>query len=109
MTFEELSFLIEQNNFQKRNDFIVAVKLFDAENDWPDASEKLEEFIDKLENEIGNDIFYHNLISKLETYSFKKDAWKIESLMSVKEIMELDITKSLKTIIEEFVENNELI
>lgn len=109
MTFEELSFLIEQNNFQTKYDFIVAVKLFDAENDWPDASEKLEEFIEKLENEIGNHIFYHNLISKLETYSFKRDAWKIESLMSVKEIMELSINKSLKTIVEEFINNNKFI
>ncbi|HJD85971.1 MAG TPA: hypothetical protein K8W08_00730 [Empedobacter falsenii] len=109
MTFEDLFNLIERNNFKSKNDFIVAVKLFDAENDWPEPSTTLEEFIGKLEYEIGEEIFYHRLISKLETYSLTNDAWKIESLMSIKDIVDLDLNKSLRTIVNEFVANNETI
>lgn len=106
MTFEKLSSLIEQNNFTTKTDFIVAVKLLDAENDWPEPSVTVNEFILKLEQEIGNEIFYQTLVSKLETYHVRNDAWKIESLSSIQEIIELDIQRDLKKIVNEFIQNN---
>ncbi|MDH2205622.1 MULTISPECIES: hypothetical protein [Empedobacter] len=108
MTFDELLILIERNNFKSKVDFTIAIKLFDAENDWPEESITINEFINKLEMEIGDDIFYQNLVSKLDSYNSINDAWKIESLMSVKNILEFDVTRNLKSIINEFVENNKI-
>ncbi len=51
-------------------------------------------------------IFYQNLVSKLDSYNSINNAWKVESLMSVKDIIELDVTRNFKSIINEFIENN---
>lgn len=58
--------------------------------------------------EIGDDIFYQNLVFKLDSYNSINNAWKIESLMSVKDILELDVTRNFKSIINEFIENNKI-
>ncbi|MDH0660612.1 hypothetical protein HXZ62_01080 [Empedobacter falsenii] len=108
MTFDELSILIERNNFKSKVDFTIAIKLFDAENDWPEESITINEFINKIEMEIGDDIFYQNLVSKLDSYNSINNAWKVESLMSVKDIIELDVTRNFKSIINEFIENNKI-
>ena len=106
MTFDELLILIERNYFKSKVDFTIAIKLFDAENDWPEESITINEFINKVEMEIGDDIFYQNLVSKLDSYNSINNAWKVESLMSVKDILELDVTRNFKSIINEFIENN---
>ena len=108
MTFDELSILIDRNNFRSKVDFNIAIKLFDAENDWPEESITINEFINKVEMEIGDDIFYQNLVSKLDSYNSINNAWKIESLMSLKDILELDVTRNFKSIINEFIENNKI-
>ncbi len=108
MTFDELSILIDRNNFRSKVDFNIAIKLFDAENDWLVESITISDFMDKLEIELGSDIFYQNLVSKLDTYNFINNAWKTESLMSIKDILELDVTRNLKSIINEFIENNKI-
>ena len=38
MTFDELLILIERNYFKSKVDFTIAIKLLDAENDWPEES-----------------------------------------------------------------------
>lgn len=53
-------------------------------------------------------IFYQNLVSKLDSYNSINNAWKVESLMSVKDILELDVTRNFKSIINEFIENNKI-
>ena len=108
MTFDELSILIDRNNFRSKVDFTIAIKLFDAENDWLVESITISDFMDKLEIELGSDIFYQNLVSKLDTYNFINNAWKTESLMSIKDILELDVTRNLKSIINVFIENNKI-
>lgn len=109
MTFEELLILIERNNFKSKVDFTIAIKLFDAENDWPVESITINDFINKVEMEIGDNIFHQNLVSKLDSYNSINNAWKVESLMSIKDILELDINKSLKIIVEDFIKNHESI
>ncbi len=106
MTFEQLSTLINQNNFNSKTDFIIAVKLFDAENDWPEPSTSLSEFILKLENEIGDSIVLHNLLHTIDSYDIAQNSWKIESLTALKEILEIDLQQDLKTIVQSFEERN---
>ncbi|WP_291091244.1 hypothetical protein [Empedobacter sp. UBA7494] len=77
MTFDELLILIERNNFKSKVDFTIAIKLFDAENDWSEESITINEFINNIEMEIGNDIFYKNLVSKLDSYNSINNAWKV--------------------------------
>ena len=68
MTFDELLILIERNNFKSKVDFTIAIKLFDAENDWPVESITINDFVNKVEMEIGDDIFYQNLVSINSTF-----------------------------------------
>ena len=103
MTFDTLSETIESKAIGSKIDLLIAEKILEAERDWIEPMNDLDDFIIALETEIGGETSKNNLIMLLDRYQingFENSAWNTESVAILLEIFELTQENNLKTIFE---------
>jgi len=103
LTFDKLFDLVEENKFENETDKKIAKKILEAENDWGDwknSVNNLNEFILVLEKEINGITTQSNLEKLLNRYNrnLSNYAWEAESLCSLLEIFELTKESTLRNI-----------
>jgi hypothetical protein len=103
MTFETLFNAVENKTVENKTDLLIAERILEAERDWINPLNDLNEFILALETEIGGKTSKANLITLLERYQkdgFINSAWNTESVTILLEIFDFTKDNSLKTVFE---------
>jgi hypothetical protein len=75
--------------------------LLEALNDWPQNPSSLDDFLLAVENQIRGEVTLSNVQKALNKLDLSTEAWIGESLMSLKEIMDLHSGRPLREILNE--------
>lgn len=101
MTLEKLDNLLENDLIKNRKDKLIALKIIEAERDWPKSILKLGAFIENLEIKIDGKTSQENLknyLNKNKTKTSNHSAWINESIHTLLEIFDLSGFGSLDKI-----------
>lgn len=89
MSISELDIAVESNTLTDL-EVIKANHLLRAINDWPYSVNSFEDFAQQLKNELkSNDLTFEDIHKYNQALSFAKDAWKMESLSILLELIKL--------------------
>jgi len=99
MKIDDLFDLLDNNKIENKFDKLIAERIIEAERDWKDPINDLEEFISLLEKEIGSETTKKNLEILLKKYNknvLTNSSWNSESICYLIDIFEWTGYSNLK-------------